>query len=793
MPILQEYYSLTSLVEVIIFNNLRDNTTNNNENENSEKIENNDSNYNENENKNNSEHLINNGEEDNKNSYNNENSEVTNKEDKINKTVTQENKNIENKEKQESCSNEKILNNKCKENINNKQITEIYDYLEDKLINEGYEEKKEVYTGNTVYQVSTIKEQKNNDNLNISTIDFGECENKLKKYYNISDENELIFIKLDIKYNDTTYVQYEVYHPITNKKLNLSVCENLKIFIDLPVILNIDIQSLYDRLDKSGYNLFDLNDSFYTDMCTPYTSENGTDITLNDRKNFIYGQAANLSFCQTGCQFRSYNATTNRVKCHCNTDVENIKTMLTNFTFAKNQIISNFYSTIKNSNFKVVKCYKLLYNIEDLVNNIGCIIMTIIYLLLFTFFFVFCFTGGKNFDYFIQLLIINKINSEKNNIIKNNSNSTNHLLKINKKKFQKFKNKINNKKDNELIKEIKIKKCKKPKIIKDNNNNFPPKKLKINILSKSSLSSNPNSNSKIFVNKLNENSYADINKLNIIKNKKESNPNYNINIYKSNFNINSKKIINKNQKTNTIFELDLSNNERYKYLNDYELNNLDYKDALELDKRTYYQYYWSLLKRKQLILFSFLPNNDYNLRIIKITLFFLSFSLYFTINGFFFTDDTMHKLYEDNGEYNIIYQLPQILYSSIITAAINFILQLLSLSETSILSLKKEKNYLLTCSKAKYIKSCLISRIIIFYFLSFIIMFFFWLFISCFCVVYINTQIILIIDTFISFTLSMIYPIGLSFLPGIFRVMSLKAPNKEETCMYRISKLLTYI
>ena len=67
---------------------------------------------------------------------------MTNKEDKINKTVTQENKNIENKEKQESCSNEKILNNKCKENINNKQITEIYDYLEDKLINEGYEEKK---------------------------------------------------------------------------------------------------------------------------------------------------------------------------------------------------------------------------------------------------------------------------------------------------------------------------------------------------------------------------------------------------------------------------------------------------------------------------------------------------------------------------------------------------------------------------------------------------------------------------------------------------------------------------
>ena len=605
-------------------------------------------------------------------------------------------------------------------------------------------------------------------------------------------------IKLDIKYNDTTYVQYEVYHPITNKKLNLSVCENLKIFIDLPVSLNVDIQSLYNSLDESGYNLFDLNDSFYTDMCTPYTSENGTDITLNDRKNYIYGQAANLSFCQTGCQFRSYNATTNRVKCHCNTDVENIKTMLTNFTFAKNQIISNFYSTIKNSNILVVKCYKLLYNIEDLMDNIGCIIMTIIYILLFIFFFIFCFTGGKNFDYCIQLLIVNKMNAEKNNKIKNNNNTKN-LTKAkdttNKKQIIKFKQKPNNKNNNIIKGENKIKKNTKPKIIKRNSRkskNYPPKKQKTKNFAKSSFSSNPNSNSKISVNNSNEVIYADINKMNNINDKKEPKSNYNINIYKSNFNVKKKKSLTKNQNTK-IFDLNLTSNENYKFLNDYELNNLEYKDALEQDKRTYYQYYWSLLKRKQLILFSFLPNNDYNLRIIKVTLFFLSFSLYFTINGFFFTDDTMHKLYEDNGDYNLLYRLPQILSSSIITIIINFMLELLSLSETSILSLKKEKNYLLTCSKAKYIKSCLIARVIIFYFLSFIFMFFFWLFISCFCAVYINTQIILIKDTLLSFLLSMIYPIGLALLPGIFRVLSLKAPNKNETCMYKIGKILAYI
>jgi len=75
---------------------------------------------------------------------------------------------------------------------------------------------------------------------------------------------------------------------------------------------------------------------------------------------------------------------------------------------------------------------------------------------------------------------------------------------------------------------------------------------------------------------------------------------------------------------------------KFQNLNDQELNNLEYQYAIKYDKRTYFQYYWSLLKKKQLILFTFFPNNDYNLVYIKIALFIISFSLYFTINGFFF-------------------------------------------------------------------------------------------------------------------------------------------------------------
>ena len=72
-------------------------------------------------------------------------------------------------------------------------------------------------------------------------------------------------------------------------------------------------------------------------------------------------------------------------------------------------------------------------------------------------------------------------------------------------------------------------------------------------------------------------------------------------------------------------------------------------------------------------------------------------------------------------------------------------------------------------------------------------MLFFWLFISCFCAVYINTQLILIYDTLFSFLASMIYPFGLNLIPGIFRIPSLRNPKRNKECLYKISTLLAFI
>ena len=124
---------------------------------------------------------------------------------------------------------------------------------------------------------------------------------------------------------------------------------------------------------------------------------------------------------------------------------------------------------------------------------------------------------------------------------------------------------------------------------------------------------------------------------------------------------------------------------------DLELNSLNYEEAILLDHRNYCQYYFSLLKYNHPILFSFGPYNDYNSRIIKIFLFFYFLFFDLAINALFFTDDTMHKIYQDKDKFNIFYQIPQILYSTIISKIINSLIRNFALTQDDILALKQEK------------------------------------------------------------------------------------------------------
>ena len=105
------------------------------------------------------------------------------------------------------------------------------------------------------------------------------------------------------------------------------------------------------------------------------------------------------------------------------------------------------------------------------------------------------------------------------------------------------------------------------------------------------------------------------------------------------------------------------------------MNLLKYKKAKKMDKRTYMEYYFSLLKTKHLLFFTFFYSEDYNSKLIKIYIFFFSIQIEYTINAMFYSDKTMHKIYKDEGTFDIIYQIPQMLYSSLLSLALNNLLK----------------------------------------------------------------------------------------------------------------------
>ena len=283
---------------------------------------------------------------------------------------------------------------------------------------------------------------------------------------------------------------------------------------------------------------------------------------------------------------------------------------------------------------------------------------------------------------------------------------------------------------------------------------------------------------------------------------------FNNNLETNNLKTSKRKIIDKNngtteEKTNIIKKIDypyhMDENEAYEIFlliykkSDTEMNELSYNSAIKIDKRNYFEFYLSLIRTKHLLIFSFWPAFDYNSQILKIFLFFFNFSLSFFVNALFFNDETMHKIYEDKGSFDFIYNLPQILLSSLISGFINGIIQEFALTDSIFISIKERvhlKNLIIRKQKSLRIIKI---KIILFFIIAFLLLALFWFYLACFCAVYKNTQIHLIKDTVISFGTSMIIPFGIYALPGIFRIISLKTKKKNKRLMFKFSKFLLFI
>ena len=87
------------------------------------------------------------------------------------------------------------------------------------------------------------------------------------------------------------------------------------------------------------------------------------------------------------------------------------------------------------------------------------------------------------------------------------------------------------------------------------------------------------------------------------------------------------------------------------------LDDMEYDDAIKYDKRSFCEFYIDKLKQKQIIINTFCNKDKIRTISIKILLLLLNIDLYFVINGLFFSEDYIIKLYhlETEVKFLILY------------------------------------------------------------------------------------------------------------------------------------------
>ena len=485
---------------------------------------------------------------------------------------------------------------------------------------------------------------------------------------------------------------------------------------------------------------------------------------------------------------------------------------------------------IKFKKFESLKCFKLVFSLDNIAKNIPSMLLLLYFLFYLIFFIIYIFQG-------IDPLIIYRI-YEIYIIIQNIPHICHHKLKKNenkkiKEKVEKSKkidkisniiapkthichhhNKIINNIDNKIISQDKNgphichHKIKKTylknnqnyinnNIIEDDEKIMNKKKISIfKMFNKNKKIKNPPKKQKLKIKEESEGSGISLipkykkkkkklfkaydENIDLETNKGSSSSSKNIAMSKEKEKI--KKINNKNKLIKSQFRPKIGK------LSDYELNHLEYKNAKSIDKRSFCRIYCSILSREEILIFIFCSYHDYNLLNLKLARFVFILYTNMAMNVLFFTEDCIQKIYLNNGKYEIKKQIPQIMYSFIATFVIEIFVCYLTLTDKDIYKVKKvlyNKN--VKDDEILNIYKTIKIRLYIYFVISILFIIFYWYFVSSFCSIFVKVQLIIVINHIISKTIFLIYPFFLYFPCAIFRKISL---NNKIECLYKLSTII---
>ena len=253
--------------------------------------------------------------------------------------------------------------------------------------------------------LTTSENQKNNTYNNMTTINLEQCETLLRDYYNLSENEKLYIKKIDVIQDKMKIpkVEFDIYSKLNGTnliKLNISICEESKISLIVPVEINENIDILNSSSD------------YYHDICYKSTSERGTDMIINDRK--IEFVESNKTICQVNCDISDYNYDGQKANCSCL--IKESSSKYEDIIINRTKLYENFENSNKKeiSNLALTKC-NVLSSRENIKSNSGFYLLLFILVAFIIIFIIFYIKGYNLLERAIDEMIYRKFKNEAKN------------------------------------------------------------------------------------------------------------------------------------------------------------------------------------------------------------------------------------------------------------------------------------------------------------------------------------------------------------------------------------------
>ena len=552
--------------------------------------------------------------------------------------------------------------------------------------------------------------------------------------------------------NERKVLKYGMFSPMTGEYLDSDeICKEDKIIFtdsieDKLLQSKVNLKIIKEFVND-GVDIFDLSSPFYNDLCFQYNSSK--DVAMKDR---ILEFFPNITLCEEGCDIKGINMTTITAICECYYSKIKREDNLKNKVLEQAQI-SNLEEIISSANIYVIKCIKLIFDINRLKRCYGVFIVLGFILIEIICSFYYCL---KNI-FAINKFIFGITNKYISNIIKPKDNKINNI------KFIQEANKINS--------VFKLKGNSEKNSIKQDGHKI--------------------------IKKTKSTKKADFNKnINQIKKNKV------VYSYKLDNNIDLSNLSDKHLYSEK--KLDIPNNHNSLFINvnddidinidDFlqtELDDMDYDEAIRKDNRKFCPSFLEKLKKDQILVNTFYTYEPIRPRAIKIILLILQINLYFFVNGLFYDEEYISKIY--HIEKDTFLTVAERFFDNLIDVAfvgiiVNYIIEFFFIEELKIkkiLKFEKDNILVMKYEMIKLLKSIKI-RYLIFIIISFVISFISLIHIFCFNIIYNHTMKEWITFSFIIILTIILATFLLCLLQTCLRILSFKF--KSET-LFKLSQI----